>query len=166
MIEIRSAEVTDAEHLRKIASQAGVQEDTLGLPFPSLDHWKKRLSNNGDNGVYHFVAQNHEAVVGLLTIEHFQHPRLKHKSTFGIFVDGKKSGLGIGSKLMQFCLAYSFDWLGVRKIELEVFADNQHAIRLYKKFGFEEEGVRKQSALRKGEYVDVLFMGIQSPHLP
>jgi len=159
MIEIRSAEVTDAEYLRKIASQTGVQENTLGLPFPSLEHWKKRLVNNGDNGLYHFVAQNNATVVGVLTIEHFQHPRLRHKSTFGIFVDENESGLGIGSKLMQFCIAYSFDWLGIRKIELEVFADNQHAIRLYKKFGFEEEGVRKQSALRKGEYVDVLLMG-------
>ncbi|WP_428943745.1 GNAT family N-acetyltransferase [Pantoea sp. FN060301] len=60
--------------------------------------------------------------------------------SFGIGVDPAFAGKGVGSALMKFGLTYSFDWLAVRKIDLEVFHDNEIAIGLYKKFGFREEG--------------------------
>ncbi|ARU96223.1 GNAT family N-acetyltransferase [Tatumella citrea] len=162
-IVIRSAESSDAEAFQRLSSLPQIQENTLGMPYPSLEHWQKHLAGNGIDGCWHFTAMAEDQVAGILTIENPQHPRLRHKTTFGLFVDPALAGKSIGSALMEFCLSYSFDWLAARKIELEVFPDNEAAIALYKKFGFEPEGLRKASALRKGQFADVLLMGLSAP---
>ncbi|MBC7123627.1 MAG: GNAT family N-acetyltransferase, partial [Pseudothermotoga sp.] len=46
-----------------------------------------------------------------------------------------------------------------KKIQLEVMANNERAIRLYEKFGFEIEGRKKKAILLDDEYVDLLVMG-------
>jgi putative acetyltransferase len=48
----------------------------------------------------------------------------------------------------------------VKRIYLFVHADNARAIRLYQNFGFVEEGRRRQSILRNGEYIDDLMMAL------
>ena len=49
-------------------------------------------------------------------------------------------------------------WLNYRRIELEVYTDNEPAIRLYQKFGFVIEGTMRQFAYRDGVYVDAYMM--------
>ena len=49
-------------------------------------------------------------------------------------------------------------WLNLTRLELEVYADNEAAIRLYERFGFEHEGVLRRHAFRNGEYVDAIMM--------
>ncbi len=48
--------------------------------------------------------------------------------------------------------------MNLRRVELTVYADNQAAIGLYRKFGFETEGQLRDYAVRDGGYVDVLSM--------
>jgi putative acetyltransferase len=67
-------------------------------------------------------------------------------------------GKGVGSKLMEAMLDLGFNWLGLRRIEMEVYTDNAPALALYKKFGFEVEGTHRSWAFRNGEYVDVHSM--------
>ena len=46
----------------------------------------------------------------------------------------------------------------IHRIELVVLRDNISAIGLYKKMGFVEEGVRKQSSYLNGQFVDEIYM--------
>lgn len=39
-----------------------------------------------------------------------------------------------------------------------MFTDNERAINLYRKYGFEVEGTHRAYALRAGHYVDAHFM--------
>lgn len=50
------------------------------------------------------------------------------------------------------------NWLWVDCIELIVFVDNVSVIKVYKKYGFEIEGIGKKYVLCNGEYVDVYYM--------
>lgn len=50
------------------------------------------------------------------------------------------------------------NWLCVDCIELMVFVDNEFVVVVYKKYGFEIEGIGKKYGLCNGEYVDVYFM--------
>jgi putative acetyltransferase len=50
------------------------------------------------------------------------------------------------------------NWLNLRRLELEVYTDNEPAIRLYERFGFEREGTLRQHAFRAGRYVDSYLM--------
>jgi RimJ/RimL family protein N-acetyltransferase len=47
---------------------------------------------------------------------------------------------------------------GFHRLELTVMTHNERAIRLYKKMGFEVEGVKKHSLFVNGEYVDEYYM--------
>ena len=68
------------------------------------------------------------------------------------------SGRGIGTALLRALLDAADKWLDIRRIELTVFHDNERAIRLYERIGFEREGVLRAYAFRDGRYVDVIAM--------
>jgi putative acetyltransferase len=65
---------------------------------------------------------------------------------------------GVGSALMRAMIDLADNWLGLRRLELEVWTDNTLAIHLYEKFGFAVEGTGRQYARRAGELVDCYFM--------
>ncbi len=67
-------------------------------------------------------------------------------------------GKGVGTALMAACIDLADNWLNLTRLELEVYVDNEPAIRLYTKFGFEMEGTLRRNAFRNGEYVDSYAM--------
>ena len=48
--------------------------------------------------------------------------------------------------------------MNLHRVELTVYTDNEAALTLYGRFGFESEGVLRDSALRDGRFVDALSM--------
>jgi putative acetyltransferase len=67
-------------------------------------------------------------------------------------------GKGVGTLLMQAVVDLADRWLNLRRLELEVYTDNEAALRLYKKFGFEIEGTLIDYAFRDGQFVDSYCM--------
>jgi len=63
-------------------------------------------------------------------------------------------GKGVGTAMMQAVIDLADRWLNLTRIELTVFTDNESAIALYRKFGFEIEGALRKYAFRDGEFVD------------
>ncbi len=47
---------------------------------------------------------------------------------------------------------------GILKVNLEVFSVNVNAIKMYRKLGFQYEGVRKNQFMINGKYVDDVLM--------
>lgn len=76
---------------------------------------------------------------------------------------------GIGTALLQEIVDAADNWLGFRRLELAVFADNAPAIRLYEKFGFEREGIwsficiQGRSLCRRHRHGAVAFLTNSSP---
>ena len=78
----------------------------------------------------------------------------------GMIVDRGHRGMGIGSRLLQFCIEWATS-IGAHKMILQVWPHNEPAIRLYEKFGLEREGYRRAHYRRKnGEIWDVVEMGL------
>jgi putative acetyltransferase len=92
--------------------------------------------------------------------------RRRHAMHLGITVAKGWQGRGVGTQLMAALLDAADRWLGCLRIELTVFTDNEAAIALYRKFGFEIEGTHRAYALRDGRYVDVLAMARLHPSPP
>jgi putative acetyltransferase len=67
-------------------------------------------------------------------------------------------GKGVGTALMQEAVNLADKWLNLIRLELEVYTDNEPAIRLYKKFGFIIEGTLAQYSFRDGQFVDSHLM--------
>ena len=165
-IEVRAVELSDVEALTRIFADRNAYSQTLQLPFQSTEVWRKRLATNDDTQIG-LVATVAGEVVGNLGLTRFTRPRRAHVGEIGMAVRDDWQGKGVGSALLEAALDLADNWLGLRRIELHVHADNEQAIALYRKFGFEAEGTHRAYALRNGEYVDSLSMArlIEGPKI-
>ena len=59
---------------------------------------------------------------------------------------------------LRLALDLADNWLGLVRVELTVFVDNEPAIALYRKFGFEVEGTHRKYGRRDGELIDTYAM--------
>ena len=158
-IQIRHAEPEDYQALHAIYTGPKVVWGTLQLPFSPAEKRRKHLAEPRD-GSYILVACVEGEVIGHLHLGTFPHsPRRKHVGHIGMGVHEEWQGRGVGTALMEAVVNFADNWLNLSRLELSVFIDNQPAINLYKKFGFEIEGRSNQFAFRDGQYVDVYFMG-------
>lgn len=138
-------------------SSPAVARQTLQMPFQSADLWRKRLDGDNERRVS-LVALHQGEVVAQGSLEQFSRLRRSHCGTIGMGVAEKWQGQGIGRKLLTALLDVADNWMMLRRIELSVYADNQAAIALYQKLGFETEGLLRDYAIRDGQFTDTLTM--------
>jgi L-phenylalanine/L-methionine N-acetyltransferase len=157
-VTIRRTEPTDYEAIAKVLGGPRAVWGTLQLPFPSVEVWRKRLAEP-PIGLYGLVACADDEVIGQLGLHTFpDHPRRRHVARIGMAVRDDWQGKGVGAALMQGAVDLADKWLNLERLELDVFTDNEPAIRLYKKFGFVVEGTMRRFAFRDGQYVDTYMM--------
>ncbi|HEV2764814.1 MAG TPA: GNAT family N-acetyltransferase [Pyrinomonadaceae bacterium] len=162
-LQIRRAEPDDYSAVHEIFSGPSVYAGTLQLPYPSLELWRRRLAEPPE-GAYNLVAVAGARVVGMVGLHTFpDKPRRRHAGAIGMSVHEEWQGKGVGSALMRACLELADRWLNLTRLELEVYTDNEAAVRLYERFGFEREGTLRQHAFRDGRYVDAYLMGRLRP---
>ena len=161
-ITIRAAEPDDADDLAILFNCPGVVAGTLQLPFSSVEQRRERLAEP-PRGTHDLVAVVDGRVVGMLGLHLELSARRRHAANFGMAVHDDFQGQGIGSALLQAMLDLADNWLGLRRVELFVYTDNQAAVHLYEKFGFQLEGTARGYGLRAGEYVDAFMMARLRP---
>lgn len=158
-LHIRRTEPDDFEAIYEIFSCQKVVAQTLQLPYPSREHWRHRLANP-EEGTYSLVAVCDDRVIGNIVIHtNVNRPRRRHVGSLAMAVHDQWQGKGVGTALMRAATEMADKWLNLTRLELEVYTDNEPAIRLYQRFGFETEGRLRQHAFRDGIYVDSFVMG-------
>ncbi|MEH0423529.1 GNAT family N-acetyltransferase [Streptomyces sp. B21-083] len=80
--------------------------------------------------------------------------------TFRTLLGPRGRGRGLGTEATRLIVAYGFERLGLHRIELEAWADNHRALRVYEKVGFVVEGMRREVQSRDGEWADEVVMAI------
>lgn len=138
---------------------------SLQLPHQTPEAWRKRLEGNDTTFDYALVAEVDGKVVGTAGLHRGRRPRAYHAAGFGMTVHEAYQGQGVGKALMAAAVEAADKWLNLVRIELEVWPDNERAIRLYESFGFEHEGRKRMAGFRDGQYVDSLVMGRIRPGL-
>lgn len=168
-LTIRRVRPTDAAAMAEQLASPEVQPGLLQMPYADVELWRQRLSSPPAPGAADLllVAEENEVVLGSAGL----HPvgpqlRRRHAMMLGVSVAGSAQGRGIGHALMTALLDYADNWAQVLRIELTVFHDNERAIRLYQRHGFEIEGRQRAYALRGGVYEDVLAMARLHPRQP
>ncbi len=155
---IRRSEPGDFEAVHRLFMAPRVIWGTLQMPYPSLEMWRKRLAEPPE-GLYSLVACVEAEVIGQLGLHTFpSNPRRRHVGGLGMAVRDDWQGKGVGTALMQAAIDLAENWLNLSRLELDVYTDNEPAIRLYKKFGFTTEGTLARYAYRDGRYVDTYTM--------
>ena len=71
-------------------------------------------------------------------------------------------GQGIGRRLLEVCIDRAWS-AGITRVELETREDNEVAIRLYARLGFEREGIKRHGMKVDGSYVATVAMALLLP---
>ena len=116
------------------------------------------------DGFYLLVVCAEGEVIACLGIQtHPDRPRRRHAADLGMAVRDDFQGKGVGTALVKAAVDFADNWLNLQRLELSVYVDNESAIRLYKRFGFEVEGTSCRYAFRNGDYVDAYSMARLRP---
>jgi ribosomal protein S18 acetylase RimI-like enzyme len=112
-----------------------------------------------DGGGVQFVALNAaDEVVGWCDVVRDVRVGFEHGWRLGMGLLPGFRGRGVGARLARAAMGAAID-RGAERIELEVFASNMRAIRLYQQLGFVHEGVRRRARKLHGAYDDNVLMG-------
>jgi RimJ/RimL family protein N-acetyltransferase len=85
---------------------------------------------------------------------------------FGILIGEPDAwGKGYGTEATRLMLDYAFDVLGLHNVQLQVYSNNERAVRAYQRAGFRRVGVRRAARKLGRERHDVIYMdAVASEH--
>ncbi len=105
------------------------------------------------------VAKSGNELAGWCDVTRLELPGFDHCGRLGMGVAKSLRGRGIGTALLKEALRRARE-NGLSRIELEVFASNEAAIRLYRKTGFVMEGRKIGARKLDGRTDDVCLMAL------
>jgi ribosomal protein S18 acetylase RimI-like enzyme len=130
------------------------------LEAPPIESTRAFVLNNIKRGHPQFVAVSADGeVVGWCDVKPLDRPTQAHRGVFGMGLLPQFRGQGLGTKLIRSALAAARA-VGLHRVELTVREHNTGAIELYKKEGFEIEGVQRDAVLVDGVYESVVCMAV------
>ncbi len=142
---IRNADAPDGSNVFEVFNLTHAESDYL-LSYPDENSYNPEqeaqfLANktNSSNEI-ELVAIIDGKVAGTAGIEAVgSKHKVKHRAELGISILKEYWGLGLGKALMQACIQCARE-AGYVQLELNVVAENERALSLYRSLGFEEFG--------------------------
>jgi len=129
------------------------------LEAPPLESMRTFVLDNIKRGRPEFVAVSAGEVVGWCDVLPKDRPTYATTGVLGMGLLPPFRGHGIGAGLIRRALdaARAF---GLHRVELTVRENNTSAVALYKKVGFEVEGLQRDAVQVDGVYENILFMAV------
>lgn len=163
---LRELERSDAAVINKWRNDRKII-GSLGSPYRYIsdavdDAWVDNYLANRSNCVRLMIcdAGTKKAIgaVYLLNIDW-----ISRSCEFSIWIgDRDAQGKGAGYFASSKALQHAFNDLNLNSVYLTVLSENQRAMNLYKKIGFQVEGTRRQAVFKNGCYSDLCMMSILS----
>jgi ribosomal protein S18 acetylase RimI-like enzyme len=129
------------------------------LEAPPFESTRAFVLNNIKQGYPQLIAMSAGEVVGWCDIIPNQRPIHAHVGVLGMGLLPEFRGQGLGDRLIRQTLAAARAF-GLTRIELSVRENNAGAIALYKKVGFEIEGLERNATKVDGAYENLILMGV------
>lgn len=129
------------------------------LEAPPLESIQGFVRDTIKRGRPQFVAVAAGEVVGWCDVLPKDRPIYARTGVLGMGLLPEFRGQGIGTDLIRRSLDAA-KTLGLHRVELTVRENNTGAVALYKKAGFEVEGLQRDAVQVDGVYENVIFMAV------
>ena len=157
-IQFKPLEIGDAEQffalVNEMKDEGTYLFSTLRFPFEDT---KTYIAKHVEVGSPIWGAFDGEKLVGWIDYNRGNFPEIEHIASLGMGLKRDYRGKGLGKALLGKCLESAKEG-GIVKMELEVFASNTVAEKLYRKSGFVEEGRKVRGRKFNGKYEDLICM--------
>ena len=161
-IYLRAPEEGDEKIIATTENHPDSRESLFyALPFnldSIRDKWNK-LRDDSNTIVLIICSKNPDKPIGIAAFH-----RIDWVGRMAIFyiaiADTENRSKGFGSEATKLIMDYAFNTLNLNRVQLHVAVENEKAIKVYKKTGFEIEGTLRQAMFREGKYHDFHVMGL------
>jgi UDP-4-amino-4,6-dideoxy-N-acetyl-beta-L-altrosamine N-acetyltransferase len=164
-VRLRPLQLSDKERSIIWRNDPEIRDRALSYRFPVTDamedNWYTKMMTGDDSTKVYFSIENKDDNKHIGFIHLYDIDYISSTCYFGIIIGERdQHGKGKSVDAMHIMFRYAFNYLNLRKINLEVASFNHKAFRIYKKFGFVEEGVLRQQIFMCGNYYDKITMGL------
>ncbi|MBQ7217743.1 MAG: GNAT family N-acetyltransferase [Synergistaceae bacterium] len=161
-IILRAPEKHDCSMIREMFNDPEIENLVIGWSFPlseySQEQWFSSHYNDTNNFRFVIEIPGGEAL-GIATLTNIDWKN--RNAAHGIkLLSRENRGKGIGTDTVMAIMRYAFDELNLHRLDGSWFATNTPSINLYKKCGWREEGIRRSCVFKRGEYRDIVTVGI------
>ena len=164
-ITYREPEISDAKQIVDFYNYVGGETSFLSFekdeyPMDVDGQVEDILATKAQPASIMILALDGDEIVGIGTIHSGNKIKARHQGELGIVVAQKYQKQGIGSEIIRQLIEFCKGNGTTTRIQLDTRADNEFAVQLYKRFGFEIEGCLKNTTLLNGVYYDLYVMGL------
>ncbi|MBQ9989782.1 MAG: GNAT family N-acetyltransferase [Lachnospiraceae bacterium] len=162
-MEIREATALEAEKILEYCKVIGGESDNLsfgpeGVTMTVEAEGEFLESMRESKNQVFLIAVENEEVVGTGVLSGFAKPRMAHRGEIALSVKKSMWGKHIGTRLMEKLISFARERAKMEILSLEVRCDNERAIALYRKLGFEIIGTFEGMMKIQGEWIGYYLM--------
>lgn len=163
VVTLKAIEDIDIDLLNKWGNDPEIQNWLGGWHFPTskndVINWKSNLSANSLNQRFSIYTDD----LGLIGTANLVDIDWKNRNAFhGMLLgDVEIRGKGYGVDTVMAIMKYSFEELGLNRLDGSIIEYNYSSLKLYiNKCGWKEEGRQRNWYFRKNQYWDRIIVGI------
>lgn len=164
LVNLRAIELKDTDLINQWANSPEIWEMLGGWHFPystmNTEEWIKSIDNNSQkNQIFAIDTEEH----GLIGTANLLNIDWKNRNAFhGIMLGNKETrGKGYAQDAVLTLMKYSFNELGLNRLDGDMISYNKISISFYeKKCGWIVEGIKKDWFFRNGKFHDKIIVGI------
>ena len=147
---LRAWKIEDADDLVDGLNNLEVSKWMAFTPYPytkenALDYINKAINDNAYN--FAIVLKSENKVIGGTQLTNID--MSNGTAGGGIWISEKYWRKGYGSEAFGARIKYAFEVLGLRRLENGYFKENEKSHKMQLKFGYKDEGIRRQRFISK-----------------
>ncbi|WP_033166376.1 GNAT family N-acetyltransferase [Clostridium sp. KNHs205] len=160
-MQIRNITLKDTDEF--IAFQLRLDEETEYMMYepgerkPQRDRTEALIRGAMDGDNFLMVIEDKDKLWGYISAERGGLNRIRHTAYIVTGICTGYRNQGIGTKFFNELDKWA-EQNKISRLELTVMCHNETAVGLYEKKGFRKEGIKKNSMLVNGSYVDEYYM--------
>jgi len=163
-VTLRSITLEDVPDTLKLRQDMKSNKALMGYPFPvNLNNekiWIDNLYPQGERKTIYLAIEEKKTkkFAGYVSVKNINY--INTTAEFGIILLEEFRGKTYANEAMKLFFEYLYNEIHLRKITLYVLEGNEKAIKLYKKIGFNQEGILKEHVWQDGKFKDLMVMSL------
>lgn len=156
-LRLRPLERSDLRFVHELDNNAAVMRYWFEEPYEAFVELQELYSKHiHDQTERRFIIDKEKTNIGMVELIEINY--IHRRSEFQIIIHPDYQSKGYAAKATKLALAYAFNVLNMYKVYLIVDSENKKAIHIYKKIGFNTEGLLQHEFFSNGKYRNVLRM--------